>query len=158
MSSCPFDRIDGILEGHVKHLEVVGGEPQRFELFIETVQTKDVPQRISVRALENIARIGGGGSPFIGLAGTLTSIFKDFPYDKIAIQASLENDVFRITGPLREGNKVYLVKRSGFSGVNVINQNPDQRISFKDMMKRIKRVTASAGAAPAEEQNPNNSN
>jgi hypothetical protein len=153
----PFDRIDGILKGHVQHLEVVGGEPQRFDLFIETVQTKGVPQTISVRALENIAQIGGGGSPFIGLAGALTSLFKDFPYDKIAIQASLENDVFTITGPLREGNKVYLVKRSGFSGVNVINQNPDQRISFKDMMKRIKRVTASAGAVPAEEQNPKNS-
>jgi hypothetical protein len=153
----PFDRIDGILRGHVNHLEVVAGEPQRFDLFIETVQTKEVPQKIGVRALENIARIGGGGSPFIGLAGALTSLFKDFPYDKIAIQASLENDVFRISGPLKEGNKVYLVKRSGFSGVNVINQNPEQHISFRDMMKRIKRVSASAGAAPAEEQNSKNS-
>jgi hypothetical protein len=150
----PFDKVEGILRGQVKHLEIVGGEPQRFELFLETVRTKDVPQKISVKALENIARIGGGGSPFIGLAGALTSLFKEFPYDKIAIRASLENDVFKIGGPLREGDKVYLVKRSGFSGVNVINQNPDQRISFKDMMNRIKRVTASAGGSPAEEQNP----
>jgi hypothetical protein len=45
------------------------------------------------------------------------------------------------------------VTRSGISGVNVINQDPDQRISFKDMMKRIKRVTASAGGLPSEEQN-----
>jgi hypothetical protein len=154
----PFDRIDGILRGHVKHLEVVAGEPQRFDLFMETVQTKEVPQKIGVRALENIAQIGGGGSPFIGLAGALTSLFKDFPYDKIAIQASLENDVFRIGGPLKEGDKVYLVKRSGFSGVNIINQNPDQRISFKDMMKRIKRVSASPGPVPAEEQNTKNGN
>jgi hypothetical protein len=154
----PFEKVEGILKGQVKHLEVVGGEPQRFDLFMETVQTREVPQKISVRALENIARIGGGGSPFIGLAGALTSFFKEFPYDKIAIQATLENDVFRIGGPLKEGNKVYLVKRSGFSGVNVVNQDPDQRISFKDMMKRIKRVTASAGGLPAEEQNPKNDN
>jgi hypothetical protein len=102
--------------------------------------------------LENIARIGGGGSPFLGLAVALTSLFKEFPYDKIAIQASLENDVFRIDGPLKEGDKVYLVKRSGLSGVNIVNQDPDRRISFKDMMKRIKRVTESAGGLPADEQ------
>jgi hypothetical protein len=146
----PFEKVEGILKGQVKHLEMVGGEPQRFDLFMETVKTKEVPQKISVRAVENIARIGGGESPFIGLAGALTSLFKEFPYDKVAIQASLENDVFRIGGPLKEGNKVYLVKRGGFSGVNIVNQNPEQQISFKDMVKRIKRVTASTGSAPAE--------
>jgi|GEM_PF-645156 len=154
----PFEKIEGILRGQVKHLEIVGGEPQRFDLFMETVQTKDVPQKIGVRALENIARIGGGGSPFIGLAGTLASLFKEFPYDKIAIQASLENDVFRIDGPLKEGDKVYLVKRSGFSGVNVVNQDPDRRVSFKDMVKRIKRVAASKGSVSVEEQNSKHNN
>jgi hypothetical protein len=150
----PFETIEGVLKGQVNNLEMVGGEPQRFDLFMETVKTKDVPQKISVRALENIAQIGGGGSPFIGLAGALTSFFKEFPYDKIAIQASLENDAFKIDGPLKEGDKVYLVKRSGFSGVNVINQNSNRRISFKDMVKRIKRVTASEGSMSVEEQNP----
>jgi hypothetical protein len=150
----PFEKIEGILKGEVKHLEVVGGEPQRFDLFMETIKTKDIPQKISVRALENISRIGGGGSPFIGLAGALTSLFKEFPYDKIAVQASLENDVFRIDGPLKEGDKVYLVKRSGLSGVNVVNQDPDRQISFKDMMKRIKRVTAAEQGTPGEEATP----
>jgi hypothetical protein len=154
----PFEKVEGILKGQVKHLEMVGGEPQRFDLFMETVLTQEVPQKISVRALENIARIGGGESPFIGLAGAFTSFFKEFPYDKIAIQASLENDVFRIDGPIKEGDKVYLVKRSGFSGVNVVNQDPDRQISFKDMVKRIKRVTASTESLPAEEQNPENKN
>ena len=90
----------------------------------------------------------------MGLTGALTSLFKEFPYDKIAVQASLENDVFRIGGPLREGDKVYLVKRSGLSGVNVVNQDPDGRISFKDMMKRIKRVTAPQQGTPGEEEAP----
>jgi hypothetical protein len=150
----PFEKVEGVLRGGVMHLEVVDGEPQRFELFMETVKTKDTPQKISVRALENIAQIGGGGSPFIGLAGALTSLFKEFPYDKIAVQASLENDAFRIDGPMKEGDKVYLVKRSGLSGVNVVNQDPDRRISFKDMMKRIKRVTAAQQSPPGEEETP----
>jgi hypothetical protein len=150
----PFEKVEGILKGEIRHLEVVGGEPQQFDLFMETTKTRDIPQKISVRALENIARIGGGASPFIGLAGAFTSLFKEFPYDKIAVQASLENDVFRIGGPLREGDKVYLVKRSGLSGVNVVNQDPNGRISFKDMMKRIKRVTAAQEGPPGEEEPP----
>ena len=150
----PFEKIEGILKGQVEHLEMVGNEPQRFDLFMETVKAGEMPQKISVRALENIARLGGSESPFIGLAGAFTSLFGEFPYDKIAIQASLENDVFRIDGPLREGDKVYLVKRGGLSGVNVVNQDPDRQISFKDMVKRIKRVTASKSTVSFEEQNP----
>ena len=150
----PFEKIEGILRGQAEHLEMVGNEPQRFDLFMETVKAGEVPQKISVRALENIARLGGSESPFIGLAGAFTSLFGEFPYDKIAIQASLENDVFRIDGPLREGDKVYLVKRGGLSGVNVVNQDPDRQISFKDMVKRIKRVTASKSTVSFEEQNP----
>jgi hypothetical protein len=88
------------------------------------------------------------------MAGALTSLFKEFPYDKIAVQASLENDVFRIGGPLKEGDKVYLVKRGGLSGVNVVNQDPDRQISFKDMMRRIQRVAAAQQARQGEEKTP----
>jgi hypothetical protein len=73
--------------------------------------------------------------------------FKEFPYEKIGIRASLENDLFRINGTIKEGGKEYIVKRGGFSGVNVVNQNPDNRISFKDMVKRVKRVATSGGEA-----------
>jgi hypothetical protein len=96
-----------------------------------------------VRAVDNIAQIGGGRSPFVGFASVFASFFKEFPYEKIGIHASLKNDMFRINGTIKEGGKEYLVKRGGFSGVNVVNQNPDNLISFKDMVKRIHRVTSS---------------
>jgi hypothetical protein len=95
--------------------------------------------------VDNISQLGGGQSPFIGVAGAFAAIFKEFPYEKIGIRALLENDVFRINGTVKEGGKEYLVKRGGFSGVNVVNQNPDNRVRFKDMVKRIKRVTAGKG-------------
>jgi len=76
----------------------------------------------------------------MGLAGMLASFFKNFNYSRIGIRAILENDVFRVNGTIREGGEEYLVKRSGISGVNVVNRNPDNRISFKDMVKRIKRA------------------
>jgi hypothetical protein len=141
----PFGKIEGVLEGHINDLEIAYGQPQRFDLLLETVKKPGVSQKISVKAVDNIARIGGGQSPFMGAAGVFVSFFREFPYRKIGIRASLENDVFRINGTIREGDREYLIKRGGFSGVNVVNQNPDNRISFKDMRKRMKRITATGG-------------
>lgn len=138
-----FGKIQGVLNGHVNRLEIAEGQPQGFDLLLETVKKKDVPQRISVKAVDHIAELGGGQSPFVGAAGMFASLFKEFPYEKIGIRAALENDVFRINGTIKEGEKEYLVKRGFISGVNVINQNPDNRVSFKDMIKRLKRVTSS---------------
>jgi hypothetical protein len=140
-----FGTIEGILKGQLRNVEMAYGQPQRFNLLLETVQKKGISQKISVKAVENIAQIGGGQSPFIGMAGAVASFFKKFPYEKIGIRASLENDVFTVNGTIREGGTEYLVKRGSFSGVNVVNQNPDNRISFKDMIKRIKRIGAKGG-------------
>jgi hypothetical protein len=81
----------------------------------------------------------------MGLAGAFASFFKEFPYKKIGIRASLENDEFTVHGTIKEGGTEYLVKRGSFSGVNIVNQNPENRISFKDMVKRIKRVGSKGG-------------
>jgi hypothetical protein len=90
--------------------------------------------------VDNIARIGGTQSPFMGLAGRFASIFDEFSYKKIGARASLHNDVFRINGTIRENGTEYIMKRGGFSGVSIVNHNPDNQVSFKDMIKRIKRI------------------
>jgi hypothetical protein len=135
-----FGRIEGVLKGHAKEVEIAQGQVQKFDLLVETVKKEGTSQRISVKAVENIAQIGGGQSPFVGMAGMFASIFKEFPYEKIGVHATLENDVFRINGTIKEGETEYLVKRGLLSGVNVVNQNPDNRVSFKDMIKRIRRI------------------
>ena len=140
-----FGRVTGILQGRLNNLQIAYGQPQRFDLLMETVPREGVEQRISVKAVDNIAQIGGGGSPFAGLAGLFTSFFREFPYERIGVHAVLENDVFQINGTIHEDGTEYMVKRSGISGVDVVNQNPDNRIRFKDMVKRIQRVTSPQG-------------
>jgi hypothetical protein len=140
-----FGTIEGVLKGQLLDVEMAYGQPQRFKLLLETIQKKGISQKISVKAVENIAQIGGGQSPFMGLAGAFASLFKTFPYEKIGIRANLENDVFTVNGTIREGGTEYLVKRGSFSGVDIVNQNPDNRISFKDMVKRIKRIGSKGG-------------
>ena len=140
-----FGKIQGILRGSATDVEIVNGQPQKFDLRLETVSKKGVKQTINVRAVESIASLGGGGSPFGGLAGSFARFFREFSYRKIGIAASLENDVFRVNGTITENGKEYLVKKSGFSGVDVVNLNPNNRISFKDMVKRIKRISGKGG-------------
>ncbi len=142
----PFGEIEGVLNGYADHIEISNGQLQRFNLLLETTKKKGVSQKISVKAVDNIAQLGGGQSPFVGIAGIFMSFFKQFPYDKIGIRASLENDAFRINGTIKDGGKEYLIKRGFFSGVDVINQNTDNDVSFKDMLSRIKRITAAKGA------------
>jgi hypothetical protein len=140
-----FGKIEGVVNGYAKDLEIAQGQVQKCDLLVETVPKKGVPQRISVKAVDNIAQIGGGQSPFIGVAGMFASVFKEFPYEKIGVRATLENDVFRINGTIREGDTEYLVKRGLFSGVNVVNQSPNNQVSFKDMIKRLKRIRTTQG-------------
>jgi hypothetical protein len=140
-----FGKIEGILEGYVKDLGIAYGQPQRFDLLLETVKKKGIRQRMSQKAVDSIAQIGGGQSPFMGVAGMITSIFEEFPYKKIGIRASLENDVFRINGTIKEGGTEYYVKGTGIPVINIVNVNPDNQIRFKDMVKRIRRVTTSKG-------------
>jgi hypothetical protein len=141
-----FGKIEGILEGYVKDLGIAYGQPQRFDLLLETVKKKGIRQRMSQKAVDSIAQIGGGQSPFMGVAGMITSIFEEFPYKKIGIRASLENDVFRINGTIKEGGTEYYVKGTGIPVINIVNVNPDNQIRFKDMVKRIRRVTTSKGS------------
>ena len=71
------------------------------------------------------------------------SFFETFNYEKIGIRSTLKNDLIRINGTIVENKKEYLMKGSALAGVNIINQNPNNRIRFKDMIKRLKRVTES---------------
>ena len=143
-------KITGIIQGSLRGFEMEYGQPTRFVLDIDSVDTSGVSQSISVEAIQNISIIGTG----VGMSGVLNrgimSFFKDYPYSRIGIQAKLENDAFTVRGKIRSGSKEYLVKRGFLRGVDVVNQNPDNKISFKDMQERLTRIFESrkAGGAP----------
>jgi hypothetical protein len=141
-----FGAIQGILQGYLKGFEIAAKQPQKFDLLIESVPKKGVAQKMSLRAVDNIARIGGGQSPFVGMAVIYAAFIQELSYKKIGIKASLENDSFHINGTAKEGGTEYLVSKGGLLGVNIVNQTPGLPISFKDMLQRIKGVFAGAGS------------
>ncbi|MBN1831910.1 MAG: hypothetical protein JW896_07345 [Deltaproteobacteria bacterium] len=138
-----FGEIEGILQGHIRDLEIADGQAQKFDLLLESVKTEGINQKISVQAMDNLARIGGGGSPFMGISGAFITLFERLPYSKIGIRASLANDSFRINGSDWKGGPDYLVKSGGIPKVDVVNHNPDTPISFKAMVKRMKWILES---------------
>ncbi len=70
----------------------------------------------------------------------MTSLFKTFSYSELGIACYLNNDFFTIRGTVVEDGTEYLLKRGIFGGINIINQNPKNRISWNDMLRRMERI------------------
>jgi hypothetical protein len=133
-------RITGRLDAGMKGLRLAYGQPVVFQLKVESMETPGVDQDVSLKAVNSISLLGtGAGLSGMGLS-LFASFFKEFPYEKIAFSCDLKNDVFRVKGLIHEDGVEYLVKRPMFMGINVINRNPDNRISFSDMLERLQRV------------------
>ena len=134
-------RITGRLSGSIKGLRVAYGQPVAFDLKMESVPAKGVSQSVSLKAVNSISLIGTGAA-LSGMGVSLMArFFREFPYEKIGFECGLKNDVFTVRGLIHEDGVEYLVKRSFFSGIDVINGNPDNRIGFSDMLERARRVT-----------------
>ena len=137
-----FGRVTGRLSGSIKGLRVAYGQPVAFVLKMESVPTKGVGQSVSLKAVNSISLISTG-SALSGLGISLmTTFFREFPYEKIGFECGLKNDVFTVRGLIHEDGVEYLVKRRFFTGIDVVNGNPDNRIGFSDMLERAKRVTS----------------
>jgi len=73
-------------------------------------------------------------------AKLLSRFISEFRYSKIGIFCSLKNDVFTLRGTVKEDGTEYLVKNAWIFGISVINRKPQNQISFKDMVSRLKRI------------------
>ncbi len=134
-------RITGRLSGSIKGLRVAYGQPVAFDLTMESVPAKGVSQSVSLKAVNSISLMGTG-SALTGMGVSLmATFFREFPYEKIGFECRLKNDVFAVRGLIHRNGVEYLVKRRLFTGIDVINGNPDNRIGFSDMLERAKRVT-----------------
>ncbi len=134
-------RITGIIEGSVKDLVVEYGQPSRFVFDLDTVKKWGQSQKVSVDAIENISILGtGSGGIGAVLKSGLNKFFKEYPYSRIGIRCTLRNDNFNIRGKIVEGGTEYLIRRAFLRGIDVVNRDPQNMVSFKDMQERVGRV------------------
>ncbi|MFA5073840.1 MAG: hypothetical protein WC539_08100 [Nitrospirota bacterium] len=135
----PVGSMSGIIQGSLQAFVMEYGQPASFVLEIESVKKSGIEQEISADAIENISVLGTGAGSV--LSRGVTKYFKNFPYSKIGIRCVLRNDQFRINGTLMEDGTEYLIRRGFFRGVDVVNQNPENAISFRDMVERLNRMS-----------------
>lgn len=139
-ASLGIGKITGRLNADLKNLRIAYGQPIAFDLSLESVPTAGVSQVVSLKAVNTISVLGtGSGLTGLGVS-FFAGFFRQFPYQKIGLACTLNNDEFRVKGLIKDGGMEYLVKRPALMGINVINRNPDNRISFSDMLDRLRRV------------------
>jgi hypothetical protein len=133
-------RITGQLDLDVDNLQIAYGQPVAFNVTARSVEAPGVSQRISLAAVNSLSVLGtGSGLGDVG-AGIMASVLDELPYASIGLACDLKNDVFTVQGLMEEGGVQYIVKRPLLFGVNVVNSNPDNRINFSDMLRRLERV------------------
>lgn len=136
-------RITGKVNVDVQRLGLAYGQPVRFHLRAKSVPDPEQSRRISLQAVNSLSIIGTGQ----GLSGLgirlYAGFFEQFPYEQIGLSCVLANDVFSLNGLIREDGVEYIVQR-GWTGINVINTNPNNMIAFSDMLDRLERVYTQA--------------
>ena len=146
-SAIPFGKVTGFVDGSIDGLAFSFGQPEQFELRVESVPDRRVRRIFEARAVENLI-ILGSGSPTAVFQKGISSLFKTFPYSRLGIHCTLDNDLFTLRGTIHEGGVEYLVRKSLFRGIDVINKNPRNTIRWGDMMARLQRIFAEEGGSP----------
>ncbi|MDP2914187.1 MAG: hypothetical protein Q8O91_01890 [Candidatus Aminicenantes bacterium] len=139
-ASVPFGEVTGIVDVSIRDFVLSYGQPENFLLSIISVPRKGVSRKFSLKAVNNLSVISSDGPSTALSNNVLTKLVHSFSYSRIGIACSLKNDVFTLQGTIVEGRIQYLVRRSTFFGIDVVNGNPVNKISFKDMIGRMKRV------------------
>ncbi len=133
-------RITGRMDLDLNGLVIAYEQPAAFHLLAKTTPGSDSTREISLKAVNTLSVIGTGS----GLTGTgvgvFSQFFKEFGYAGLGLECTLDDDLFKIRGLIRDDGIEYIIKRPPLFGINVINSNPENLISFSDMLKRLKRV------------------
>ncbi|MFT7227848.1 MAG: hypothetical protein ACI8PW_000425 [Methylophilaceae bacterium] len=132
-----FGVIEGKLDGDVKGLELENWKAVKFDASLQT-SADDQRKKISQRAVENIAALGGEGTA-AALQRTFLRFFDNFNYDKIGISCKLRRDMCEMGGVSSTPKGYIIVKGSGIPSVNVNGYN--KQVSLTDLLSRIKRIT-----------------
>lgn len=132
--------IEGKLSGVVQNLYLENWQPISFYAWMGTPEDDDSTHKISQKAVENIASIGGGSAADVISKGFL-SLFSSFRYDKLGFGCYLYQGVCQLMGVEAVDNGFYLIKGGGLPRIDIIGYNP--RLNWSVLLERLRRITAS---------------
>lgn len=142
-----FGLIQGRLSGDVTGLEMIAWRPTAMDLHLYTPPGDKSRRRISQRAVEDLASVGGGGAA-AALSSGFMSFFDEFSYRKIGLRCVLADGVCRMSGagPAGEsalGQGYYIVQGSGLPRIDVVGYRHE--VSWSRLVRQLAQITESGG-------------
>lgn len=146
-----FGVMTGVLEGSLNDCQIFRTVPTSCTARFHTVRREGVPQRIAVRAVENIAELGSGARTGAFRSGFLR-FFDSYRYAAFGFSAHLHNDVLLLHGLERRGDRELFLRGRLPLRLDVVNARPGAAVSFQDLVARLRNldlVTVTTGRGPA---------
>lgn len=128
----------GLARGYVDDCQLFRWVPTRFAAGIETDPAHG-RNRIDVKAINNIAILGGGGKIGIFDRG-LHKLLDTYTYSRLGVAMLLADDVFLLRGLERRGDRELFIKGRLPFPIDVVNGKPERTVSFRTMLDRVKSV------------------
>jgi len=135
-----FGGITGKLSGYVRQLYMENWHPVSFFAWLGTPENDDSRHRISQKAVQNIANIGGGGAADL-LSRSFLRFFETFGYDKLGLGCYLHDGVCQLMGVKATESGYAIITGGGLPRIDVIGYNP--RVDWNVLMDRLKRISTS---------------
>lgn len=133
-----FGSIEGRLEGRIDELVLEDWQPRSFDAWFATPENDRSRHRISQRAVENLAEIGGTGEVF---SSTILRLFDKFSYARLGLRCRLRNGVCEMGGVEPAPQGYYIVKGGGFiPRIDVIGFN--ERVDWNTLVDRLEGATS----------------
>ena len=130
-----FGHIEGRLDGHIEDLELVDWRPVRFNARLATREAGR--RRISQRAVDNLASLGGGPSGVVSRG--FLGLFETFPYRRIGLSCRLEHGICQMEGVAPAGEGYYIVQGGLLPRIDVIGHN--RRVDWETLVVRLATIT-----------------
>lgn len=140
-----FGLIQGRLSGDVAGLKLQSWRPVAMDMHFYTPPDDDTQHRISQRAVENLANVGGGGAAAVLSTGFLR-FFEVFAYDRIGLRCLLRNGVCAMSGAGQakagpQGQGYYIVKGRGIPRIDVVGYR--DTVSWSRLVQQLAAITRS---------------
>lgn len=137
-----FGEITGRLDGRIRDLRLLDWTPVAFDARLLSDRHWPGRRRISQRAVQDIAALGGGGL-VAGLQTRLLRAFDDFGYERIAIGCVLRDHVCRMSGIARRGEGFLIVQGRGLPRLEVVGFRRD--VDWPTLVQRLQGATRPGG-------------
>ena len=136
-----FGRILGRLDGRVRGLVLEDWLPSAFDARLETPEGDDSRHRISQRAVNDLARIGGAGGM---LSSVFLGLFNEFSYARLGLSCRLRAGSCRMDGVAPAKGGFYIVEGGGMPPrIDVVGYN--HQVDWETLIRRLQAITRSKG-------------